>query len=109
MSTPLPSSSTPVVSRYRYELLCYEALGKPAPLKLGLESPAFDVANFLDWRETDSILNPPRMMEGMYTCPNPKCKSKKTQSWDKQTRSSDEPMTTFIQCTECNYQWRKNG
>ena len=107
MSAPPAQPQSCVVSRLRYEQLCYQALGRPVPARLGLDSPAFDAANFLDWRETDSILNPPKMMEGLYTCP--KCKSKKTQSWDKQTRSSDEPMTTFIECTECNYGWRKHG
>jgi len=35
----------------------------------------------------------------LFTCP--KCKAKKSRIEQKQTRSGDEPMTTFVTCLEC--------
>jgi len=43
--------------------------------------------------------------ESNYPCK--KCESKKTFLFQLQTRSADEPMTTFIQCKNCGYKMRK--
>ena len=43
------------------------------------------------------------MIEGIYTCP--KCGSKKTNTIQKQTRSSDEPTTEINSCV-CGNVWR---
>lgn len=42
--------------------------------------------------------------EGLFKCP--KCKSKKTTYYSVQLRSSDEPMTNFITCTQCKNRWK---
>ena len=42
--------------------------------------------------------------EGLFTCG--KCKSKKTTYYQLQTRSADEPMTTFVTCKDCNKRWK---
>ena len=42
--------------------------------------------------------------EGMFTCG--KCKSKKTTYYQLQTRSADEPMTTFVTCHNCSSKWK---
>ena len=42
--------------------------------------------------------------EGAFQCR--KCGSKKTTYYQMQTRSADEPMTTFVQCTECPSRWK---
>jgi transcription elongation factor S-II len=42
--------------------------------------------------------------EGMFKCG--KCKSMKTTYFQMQTRSADEPMTTFVTCTNCNNRWK---
>jgi len=42
--------------------------------------------------------------EGMFKCG--KCKSKKTSYYQLQTRSADEPMTTFITCKGCGNRWK---
>ena len=39
-----------------------------------------------------------------YTCNN--CKSKKCTYYQLQTRSADEPMTTFVNCINCGKKWR---
>ena len=41
---------------------------------------------------------------GMFTCN--KCKSKKTTYYQMQTRSADEPMTTFVTCLNCDKRWK---
>jgi transcription elongation factor S-II len=41
---------------------------------------------------------------GMFKCG--KCKSMKTTYYQMQTRSADEPMTTFVNCTNCTNRWK---
>jgi len=42
--------------------------------------------------------------DGMFKCN--KCKSMKTVYYQMQTRSADEPMTTYVTCTNCNTKWK---
>eukprot|EP00639_Heterosigma_akashiwo_P037216 CAMPEP_0194708326 /NCGR_PEP_ID=MMETSP0296-20130528/1256_1 /TAXON_ID=39354 /ORGANISM="Heterosigma akashiwo, Strain CCMP2393" /LENGTH=362 /DNA_ID=CAMNT_0039605055 /DNA_START=283 /DNA_END=1372 /DNA_ORIENTATION=- len=42
--------------------------------------------------------------EGLFTCA--RCKSKRTTHNQKQTRSSDEPMTVFAVCLDCGHRWK---
>lgn len=35
-----------------------------------------------------------------------KCKQRKTRYYQMQTRSADEPMTTFVTCANCNNKWK---
>lgn len=42
--------------------------------------------------------------EGFFTCN--RCKSKKTTYYQLQTRSADEPMTTFVSCFNCGKNWK---
>jgi transcription elongation factor S-II len=42
--------------------------------------------------------------EGQFKCG--KCKSKKTVYYQLQTRSADEPMTTYVTCKECGNRWK---
>ena len=42
--------------------------------------------------------------EGFFKCG--KCKSKKTTYYQMQTRSADEPMTTFVTCINCQNRWK---
>ncbi|KAJ3090394.1 RNA polymerase II elongation factor [Quaeritorhiza haematococci] len=35
-----------------------------------------------------------------------KCKSRRCKYFQMQTRSADEPMTTFVTCLNCNHRWR---
>ena len=36
-----------------------------------------------------------------------RCKKNKTTYYELQTRSADEPMTTFITCLNCGKRWRQ--
>lgn len=51
-----------------------------------------------------STIKKEELSDGMFTCN--KCKSKKTTYYQMQTRSADEPMTTYVTCTDCNFKWR---
>lgn len=42
--------------------------------------------------------------DGFFTCG--KCKSKKTTYYQMQTRSADEPLTTFVSCLNCERNWK---
>lgn len=47
------------------------------------------------------------LTSNMYKCP--KCKESKCTWNQKQTRSADEPMTIFVTCLNCNYNWRDHS
>ena len=49
-------------------------------------------------------MNPEQEHDGFFTCG--KCKSKKTTYTQAQTRSADEPMTTFVTCLNCDNRWK---
>lgn len=84
-----------------------KVLGEVKEGKIGWESSTFkEVAENLN--EYDQYLkNPFEVAEGVSECK--KCGSKKTWSIQKQTRSSDEPMTTFTRCVQCGHQWSYSG
>ena len=42
--------------------------------------------------------------DGFFTCA--RCKSNKTSYYQLQTRSADEPMTTFVTCHNCDKHWK---
>ena len=47
---------------------------------------------------------PTQEYDGFFKCG--KCKSKKTTYTQAQTRSADEPMTTFVTCLNCDNRWK---
>ncbi len=101
-----------------YEKIAYEKVGQlltvdkdgrkkisedMALKRKGWESFAYkDIKNKQDI-ENDRIVNPPEVKKGIYKCK--KCKSEKTWSYQLQTRSADEPMTSFITCVDCGKRW----
>ena len=50
------------------------------------------------------ILGNDVIADSIITCGN--CKSKKVHYYQLQTRSADEPMTTYCTCTNCNKKWK---
>ena len=68
-------------------------------------------ANMLDWdtQNEDKInemcgIKGELLQASLFTCG--RCKSIKTTSTQKQTRSADEPMTVFVLCLNCNNRWK---
>jgi DNA-directed RNA polymerase subunit M/transcription elongation factor TFIIS len=52
----------------------------------------------------ENIKNPSEKPDGMIKCR--KCKSMKTDYYQLQTRSADEPMTTYVTCHNCEHRWK---
>lgn len=47
---------------------------------------------------------PPQASTDAFQCS--KCKERKCTYYQMQTRSADEPMTTFVTCVNCNNRWK---
>lgn len=54
--------------------------------------------------ERERIKSAEENYSGLFKCG--KCKSKKTTYYQMQTRSADEPMTTYVTCIECGHRWK---
>ena len=62
----------------------------------------------LDENEQNNfIIKPFEVEEGISTCK--KCGSKRVFSYQKQSRSSDEPSTTYCECVACRSRWTYSG
>lgn len=64
----------------------------------------FSEQKFKEYKQFKYLTEPLSVSEGIHTCG--KCKSKKTYSYQLQTRSSDEPMTNFVTCASCGNKWK---
>jgi len=60
-------------------------------------------ASRTDWQRSEDK-KAGNATESFFKC---KCGSKKTNYYQMQTRGADEPMTNFINCSECNRQWKE--
>jgi len=70
-------------------------------------SRIFDTYRTLENEEIEFTENPCVVVEGVLECG--KCKSRRTFSFQRQTRSADEGATTFAQCAQCGNRWRFNN
>jgi DNA-directed RNA polymerase subunit M/transcription elongation factor TFIIS len=68
------------------------------------QSCNFSQEKFNEYKQFKYLTDPLEVAEGIHTCS--KCKSKKTYSYQLQTRSSDEPMTNFVTCIQCGNKWK---
>lgn len=74
---------------------------------VGWNHPIFQTLQEKLDEENRFIENPiTDIAEGIIQCS--KCKSKKTFSYQKQVRSSDEGFTLFVNCVDCNANWVEN-
>ena len=73
----------------------------------GWEDPIFSSFKKKEEEYDLYIQSPIEVEEGVLVCP--KCKGKKVFSFQTQTRSSDEPMTTIAKCVVCGFEWRENN
>ncbi len=58
------------------------------------------------YTETTTEAQKEEIQDGMFKCG--KCKTYKTTYYQMQSRSADEPMTTYVQCLNCNNRWKFN-
>lgn len=74
--------------------------------KYGWDHTQYQEASERLEEQDDFIMNPFHVEEGVLEC---KCGSRKVFSFSKQTRSADEPMTTYAECVACNAKWTYSG
>jgi DNA-directed RNA polymerase subunit M/transcription elongation factor TFIIS len=74
---------------------------------IGWKHPVFNDIRMKIEEHDEFIMNPFEVEEGALTCA--KCGCNKTYSYSKQTRSADEPMSTFAQCLNCKAKWVYSG
>ena len=75
--------------------------------RLGWKGPIYDDISQKIQEFDEYLVKPFEVVEGVIQCG--KCGSKRTWSVQKQTRSSDEPMTTFSRCVDCGNNWTYSG
>lgn len=70
------------------------------------EGPYAETIRQLKIKEDAKILasDPDKIPDGAFECR--RCKSMKTTYYQLQTRSADEPMTTYVTCLRCNNKWK---
>ena len=74
-------------------------------VKLTREELNPDVWEVLRTKNLNQVIVKQEVQEdGMFKCN--RCKSMKTVYYQMQTRSADEPMTTYVTCTNCNLKWK---
>jgi DNA-directed RNA polymerase subunit M/transcription elongation factor TFIIS len=76
----------------------------PWDLRPELWKDAFDEARKIAMRRGPTE-DHKRAMDGVLICG--KCKSKRTEYYLLQTRASDEPMTCYAHCLQCDHRWRQ--
>jgi DNA-directed RNA polymerase subunit M/transcription elongation factor TFIIS len=67
---------------------------------------SFDNEKYALEEQDRFIEHPFEVEEGVVVC---KCGCKRVYSYSKQSRSADEPATTYAHCTSCGRQWNYSG
>lgn len=70
----------------------------------GLASQTLMKLRQKDLEREQSKMKADKEYNGILVCK--KCKSRKTTYYQMQTRSADEPMTTYVTCLNCNQKWK---
>ena len=70
---------------------------------MGLYSKEIDAKSHKELRK-EYLTREVKNQEGFFKCG--RCKSNKTTYYQLQTRSADEPMTTFVSCLNCDRNWK---
>lgn len=75
-------------------------------INMGWNHPVFYNVMCRIKEQDDFILKPFEVEEGVIEC---RCGSKRVFSYSKQSRSADEPMSTYAQCMQCKATWVYSG
>lgn len=92
--------------RYSYEQIgflctaddCDKILDDMRNLKIDHDSSFYD--DFRENRDVNVLINDTKIEEGIFRCRKKKCRSLRTKVYQKQDRSGDEGMTTYVECQE---------
>jgi DNA-directed RNA polymerase subunit M/transcription elongation factor TFIIS len=104
-----------IISSISQGMKCKTAISNLEINKTGLKCLSFKNEQFNDSQETSNIENPPKVMRGIHTCSvcirdkdraDDIDRGKRVDWYQQQTRSCDEPMTTFCKCTDCGKKWK---
>ena len=93
-----------IVVEYLYTDNLNQVMEQVQKREIGWNHPNFSQIRQDLQEEDDFIQNPPVVEEGVMECS--KCHSKRTFSFSKQTRRSDESATVFVRCSNCNYTYK---
>jgi transcription elongation factor S-II len=95
-----------LVSRLKSGNITLKELVSATPEKLWPDGPVAKMIEKL--KEKDIEIEKAKAFsddyQGIFRCG--KCKSRKTTYYQLQTRSADEPMTTYVNCMDCNNNWK---
>jgi|LakMenE18May11ns_1017448.scaffolds.fasta_scaffold9952539_4 DNA-directed RNA polymerase subunit M/transcription elongation factor TFIIS len=84
-----------------------EVLNSIKNKKIGWNHSCFEEIKNALHEQDEFVMNPFEITEGALQCN--KCGSKRVFSYSKQTRSCDEPVSTFSQCFVCKKKWVYSG
>ena len=73
---------------------------------IGWNHESLKDAIFEEEEQNNFIIQPFEVYEGVLSC---KCGSKRVYSYQKQSRSADEPMSTYATCMSCKSKWVYSG
>lgn len=62
--------------------------------------------NWNKYATKETLVENKEVTDGLFKCG--KCKTYKTTYYQRQVRSADEPMTTYVTCLNCNNRWKFN-
>ena len=74
--------------------------------KIGWKHNSFKDLIFEEEEQNNFIIQPFEVYEGVLIC---NCGSKRVYSYQKQSRSADEPMSTYANCMACGNKWVYSG
>jgi len=94
-----------LMRRLRDKEITYTWLATATPYDMypGLWEPVMEKVAMKQMRRQRTI-DIESISDGAFTCG--KCRSKKSEYYQLQTRSADEPMTTFVSCVQCGNRWK---
>ena len=81
-------------------------LSKIKEEKIGFRHESFSDYIFEEEEQNNFLIKPFEIEEGVLEC---KCGSKRVYSYSKQSRSADEPMSTYAECMSCKKKWTYSG
>jgi len=84
--------------------LTVERLCRMTPQEMASEEEQKKRKEIEQWHLEAAKLTAPEASTDQFLCG--KCKNRKCTYYQMQTRSADEPMTTFVSCTVCGNRWK---